>query len=48
MLKLSEFRSLPLHTLYLFAIAVSRDIAEGEDKGALLERIFDAIAERTP
>jgi hypothetical protein len=48
MLKFSELRTLPLQTLYAFAIAVARDIDAGEDKHGLLKAIFDAIAERTP
>ena len=46
MLKLIELKTLPLNTLYLMAIAVSRDIDAGQDKHSLLKSIFDAIAEQ--
>lgn len=43
MLKLRELKMLPFQTLSVMAIAVARDIDNGDDKHELLKNIFKAI-----
>lgn len=42
-IKLSELKTLPFRTLSALAVAVARDIDDGQDKRELLERVFTTI-----
>ena len=46
-IKLSEPKTLPFRTLSALAVAVARDIDDGQDKRELLERIFTTIKQTT-